>query len=123
MSDSEREHVVARLNTAVDEGRLSLSEFDERARAVYAAKFHGDLAPVVADLPAQRVSRSQPTHWRIPTWVKIMWIPWVFVNVMMVGIWLATGVGYFWPFWVAVPWGCGLLIPSTIGVLAASRRS
>jgi hypothetical protein len=33
---------------------------------------------------------------------------WVLVNILMVVIWAATGFGYFWPFWVIVPWGVAL---------------
>ncbi len=104
----------------MDEGRLTLHEFDSRLQDVYAAKTHGELAPIVSDLPAQRPSKGVSTGSgdtsTIPTWVKIMWTPWVFVNILMVVIWLATGMGYFWPFWVAVPWGLALFIPTFIGI-------
>jgi hypothetical protein len=50
-SDSEREQVVARLNAAVSEGRLTLSEFSERSAAVYATRTRAELPPLVADLP------------------------------------------------------------------------
>ncbi|MBL1079254.1 DUF1707 domain-containing protein [Nocardia sp. 2] len=119
-SDADREHIVARLKTAMDEGRISLHEFDERLQRVYAARTYGELTPVLTDLPAQRSAMpkvSLDKGGSVPTWVKIMWTPWVFVNALMVVIWLATGKGYFWPFWVAVPWGLALLIPTTIGVI------
>jgi hypothetical protein len=29
------------------------------------------------------------------------------VNLMLVGIWLATGAGYFWPIWPIMGWGVG----------------
>jgi len=51
-SDSERDAVVARLNEAVGEGRLTLQEFSDRIGEVYAARTHGELAPITADLPA-----------------------------------------------------------------------
>src|SRR5262245_61968712 len=51
-SDAERDAVVARLNAATTEGRLTLEEFSERAAAAYAALTTGELAPLVADLPA-----------------------------------------------------------------------
>jgi hypothetical protein len=38
-----------------------------------------------------------------------------------VAIYLATGAGYFWPFWVAVPWGLALLIPTTIGIVTREK--
>ena len=31
-----------------------------------------------------------------------------FTVLLVVMIWAITGFGYFWPAWVAVPWGFGL---------------
>jgi hypothetical protein len=55
-SDGERQAVAERLNVAVGEGRLTLSEFTERVGAAYAARTQGELAPLVQDLPAARSS-------------------------------------------------------------------
>ncbi|MEU7769248.1 DUF1707 domain-containing protein [Nocardia sp. NPDC049190] len=117
-SDADREKMVDQLRHAMNEGRLSLDEFDDRVRQVYAAKTYGELTPLLSDLPAQRDSRPARAGGLVPHWVTIMWTPWVFVNVLCVAIYLATGAGYFWPFWVAVPWGLALLIPTTIGISA-----
>lgn len=51
-SDADREAVVARLQTAVGEGRLDLDEFGQRAHAAYAAVTREELDQLVADLPA-----------------------------------------------------------------------
>jgi len=51
MADADRERIVTRLHTAVSEGRLSLSEFEERMSAVLAARTFGEVVPHVADLP------------------------------------------------------------------------
>ena len=51
VSDAEREAVVARLNKATSEGRLTLEEFSERAGAALAARTQGDLDLLVTDLP------------------------------------------------------------------------
>lgn len=32
------------------------------------------------------------------------------VNLFLVGIWLFTGQGYFWPGWVIGGWGIGLVL-------------
>lgn len=50
-SDAEREAVVARLGSAVGEGRLTLEEFGDRVSAVYAARTKGELVPYTQDLP------------------------------------------------------------------------
>ncbi|GAA5069877.1 DUF1707 domain-containing protein [Nocardia callitridis] len=114
-SDADREKFIEQLRLAMGEGRLTVDEFDDRVQRIYASKTRAGMQLLVADLPAQRVSRPE-TDRRVPQWVVIMWIPWVCVNVLMVAIWLATGAGYFWPFWVAVPWGIALLIPTGIGI-------
>ena len=51
-SDAERNEVVQRLNAAVGEGRLTLAEFSDRVDSVYGSRTRGELAPLVADLPA-----------------------------------------------------------------------
>ncbi|WP_327096385.1 DUF1707 domain-containing protein [Nocardia vinacea] len=119
-SDADREKIAEQLRVAMNDGRLSLHEYDDRLKQVYAAKTYGELTPLLSDLPVPRNAASAAQ--RVPQWVVIMWIPWVAVNALCVTIWLATGAGYFWPFWVAVPWGCALLIPSAIGMLVQSDR-
>ncbi|MDG4767933.1 DUF1707 domain-containing protein [Solwaraspora sp. WMMD406] len=52
MSDADREAVVARLNSAVAEGRLTLSEFEQRVDGVLRSVTFGEVEPYVADLPA-----------------------------------------------------------------------
>lgn len=52
ISDSERNDVIAQLSTAVAEGRLTMSEFEDRVDGVLKARTHGDVEPFVADLPA-----------------------------------------------------------------------
>lgn len=52
MSDADREGVIAQLNAAVAEGRLTLPEFEERVDGVLSARTYGDVEPFVADLPA-----------------------------------------------------------------------
>jgi hypothetical protein len=36
-------------------------------------------------------------------------IAYVIVNLMLVAIWYFTGHGYFWPMWVILFWGIGLI--------------
>jgi len=56
-SDHERELAVARLRDASAEGRLTLDELMERSETAYAARTHGDLVKVTADLPQQPPTR------------------------------------------------------------------
>jgi len=50
-SDADRERVASVLREAAAEGRLDLSELDERLGAVYAARTYAELEPVTRDLP------------------------------------------------------------------------
>ncbi|MFF0457173.1 DUF1707 domain-containing protein [Nocardia africana] len=122
-SDADRENVVERLRTAMNEGRLNLAEFDDRVQQVYTARTYGELSPILSDLPAVRDRPGAARSGRVPPWVLIMWTPWVFVNILCVVIWLATGAGYFWPFWVAVPWGLALCIPTVIGITVGRNQA
>lgn len=54
MSDADREAVLARLNTALSEGRLTLAEFEERTDGVLRARTYGEIEPFLADLPGSR---------------------------------------------------------------------
>ncbi|MEV0706322.1 DUF1707 domain-containing protein [Nocardia aurea] len=119
-SDADREKIVDRLKSAMNEGRLTLHEYDDRVQQVYNAKTYGELTPVLADLPAQRPTKPVRGE-SIPQWIIIMWIPWAAVNALCLVIYAATGAGYFWPFWVAVPWGFALLIPTAIGITTRPR--
>ncbi len=52
MSDADRERVVARLNGAVTDGRLTFVEFEERIAGVLTARTFGDVLPYLEGLPA-----------------------------------------------------------------------
>lgn len=56
ISDADRERAAARLQHAMAEGRITLSELEERLAVVYAAKYEADLRPPLADLPADAVA-------------------------------------------------------------------
>lgn len=51
MSDADRERVVARLQSAVGEGRLTLDEFQERVDGVLRARRFGEVEPYLVGLP------------------------------------------------------------------------
>ena len=53
-SDAERQTIADRLNAAVGEGRLTLSEFTDRVGSAYAAQTQAELEVLVQDLPAAR---------------------------------------------------------------------
>ncbi|MFD4575121.1 DUF1707 domain-containing protein [Streptomyces sp. NPDC058417] len=51
-SDADRERVAEVLRDALAEGRLDMSEFEERLDAAYRARTYGELTPLTRDLPA-----------------------------------------------------------------------
>jgi hypothetical protein len=57
-SDAERERVAESLREAVAEGRLDMEEFGNRLDAAYKARTHGELVPLVRDLPAPGTVQS-----------------------------------------------------------------
>ncbi len=57
-SDADRERAAGVLNAALAEGRLSVAEHSERLDAVYEAKTHAEIAPLVDDLPARATDQS-----------------------------------------------------------------
>lgn len=59
-SDAERERVAERLRDAVAEGRLDMEEFEQRLDIAYRARTHGELVPLVADLPAPGAGAADP---------------------------------------------------------------
>lgn len=135
--DSDREAVVERLRTALNEGRLELHEFDERVVEAYRAKTYADLDRLLTDLPGVApVSRSQlaPTPppvgapvpaaapGTVPRWLAALWGTWAAAVGINIVIWLLVSIStadlvYFWPMWVAGPWGA-VLVFTTIGGLS-----
>ncbi|MGC9436439.1 DUF1707 SHOCT-like domain-containing protein [Streptomyces sp. WG5] len=51
-SDADRERVAEVLREALAEGRLDMTEFQERLDTTYNARTYGELAPITRDLPA-----------------------------------------------------------------------
>ena len=55
-SDKDRESAAEVLREAAGEGRLSMTELDERLDAVYEAKTYAELEPIIGDLPHQAIA-------------------------------------------------------------------
>src|SRR4051794_17097565 len=93
-SDADREHVAQLLRDSAADGRLDMDELSERLDHVYAARTFGELGTQTKDLPvvAPQPGPRSPARRGIPT--RLVWI-----SVLLVVIWAATGAGYFWPLW------------------------
>ncbi|HXB50778.1 MAG TPA: DUF1707 domain-containing protein [Streptosporangiaceae bacterium] len=53
-SDADRDTAAGVINSALAEGRLTAEEHSERLDAIYAAKTHAELVPLLDDLPGQQ---------------------------------------------------------------------
>ncbi|WFE25114.1 DUF1707 domain-containing protein [Solwaraspora sp. WMMD791] len=141
-SDADREAVAERLRTALNEGRLDLAEFDERLQRVYAAKTYGDLGGLLTDLPpvaaagsaqlAPLIGAGLPAELtpgpdgRYPhatrRWVTKQWEGYGTAVGITTAIWavicvMSQDLLYFWPGWVAGPWGAVLVVTTLLGLM------
>lgn len=149
-SDADRQEVIERLRTAMDEGRLKMDEFVERMGLASEAVTYGDLAPLYADLPATgSVGRREPAgpssvppaahptvasqaaavrrrgFVGLPAPLKVLWTVWSAVVAVNLVVWVLVSATtaqliYPWPLWVAGPWGVVLLVVS-VSVTQARR--
>jgi hypothetical protein len=128
-SDTDRQTVVGRLSVALDEGRLSLHEYDQRLVRTYQSVTYGDLADLFADLPTHGVvaKRHEASlsdapdaaltlagiRVDLPTWIRILWTIWLSAVCINLVVWILVSLSnleliYFWPIWVIGPAGSGL---------------
>jgi len=139
-ADSDRMAVAEQLRHALDEGRLDLGEYDDRLQRAYAAKTYGDLNGLLDDLPgtvpvdqAQLVPVGVPGEpvpqpgpdGRYPGavrgWLADTWDGYFGTVAIVVAIWAVISVmtadlQYFWPGWVAGPWGAVLVVTTVTGL-------
>ena len=140
-ADADRQAVAEQLRAALDEGRLDLHEYDERLQQAYAAKTYGELGELLKDLPSAATPAPRTAAAPAPRvavgeeslvtasdaeltrrWLFEVWGSWVSVVGITTVIWLISSLGnsdllYFWPMWVAGPWGVVLTFV-TVGGLA-----
>ncbi|QSB04518.1 DUF1707 SHOCT-like domain-containing protein [Natronoglycomyces albus] len=122
LSHADRESAIARLQKALDEGRLDIGEFDERTRDVYAVKTVGELQRLFDDLPDESRALDPSVHSIDLTPEEVaqreaaknssencsddkgIWIAFVWVTCITVGIWGISSIASlqlqsFWPIW------------------------
>jgi hypothetical protein len=139
-ADADRQAVADRLRGALEEGRLDLHEYDERLQKAYAAKTYADLNGLLDDLPDTiPASRSQlapiagrdlaPTAERGDTarWLAHTWDGYFGTVAIVVAIWgviclMSRELLYFWPGWVAGPWGAVLLVATISGLMSGEPQ-
>jgi hypothetical protein len=117
ISNADRDKAIQQLQAALDEGRIDLAEFDERAKTAYEAKTNAELDLIFDDLPGGRpkvsevVPAGEPVEGEVETGRPRNLIDEVpaLKGLVVVGgictlIWLATSLSSgrfddFWPIW------------------------
>lgn len=110
-SDAEREAVAAVLRRHVAEGRLDLDEFSDRLDDVYGARTNAELEATLSDLPdLPPDEEDEPDEGvlRAREGFRGHLVRYLIVNLFLVGIWLVTDAGHFWPAYPILGWGIGL---------------
>jgi hypothetical protein len=134
-ADADRQQIAEQLKSALDEGRLSLHEYDDRVREAYAARTYGDLVGLVDDLPepgisAAEVNARQAAALRrearkLPMALLVLWTIWSAATAANLVIWAVVAASspfpvYVWPVWMLVP---GVALGAvTVGVQGIRRR-
>jgi hypothetical protein len=134
-ADSDRQQVADRLKTALDEGRLTLHEYDERVTNAYAARTYAELLALVADLPRPGLSATEVTarqaaaarraSRRLPVALMVLWTVWGAAAAVNLVVWILVAVAaggdvYPWPIWM-LP-AAAALLAVTVGVQAIRRQ-
>lgn len=115
--DRERERTADDLGRALAQGYLEMPEYEERLQSVFSAQTTAELRKLVTDLPLSTLRRNDPRRREAQLRaarmsVRLHLAAYLAVSVLMLGIWLAVGLGgggwYFWPVWPIMGWGIGV---------------
>lgn len=128
-SDTDRERAAQGLRDHYGAGRLSEAELSERVEDVYGARTIQELEALTLDLPTAGgalPATGRPGGLRLS--FNIHLTVFLLVNLMLVGIWAASGGGYFWPIWPVLGWGIAVAghaapVIAGVGTRAGSRPS
>lgn len=134
-ADADRHKIADQLKASLDEGRLSLNEYDDRVRQAYAARTYAELLILVADLPKPGLSSAEVTARReaevrraarkMPMALLVLWTIWGSLTAVNLMVWFLVAVTvagevYPWPVWLLVPGAA--LGATTVGVQAIRRQ-
>lgn len=99
-ADADREATADRLRQHHAEGRIDVSEFQDRLDATYQAKTVGELRQLLSDLPRdqQRGPLGRGPRLR-PRWM----LPWIPVVFLIIAISALAGHHHHAGLWVVIP--------------------
>ena len=113
-SNAEREAFVDTISKASQDGRITMTEADERLSRIYAATFREELPGIVADLPKDTwpADYGRPATQPVPrnqTWSTALTVHAAFIAMIAVSAiigWIHSRAPFFWPafpmFWLGV---------------------
>ncbi|OMC19115.1 hypothetical protein A5736_13965 [Mycobacterium sp. SP-6446] len=112
--DRDRQRTATRLGQALAQGYLELDDYDRRVQAVFQTHTTGELRQLVNDLPLDRIRRADPRRRAARAaaarrGVRIHLGAFVAMAAIVLTIWAATGVAYFWPIWPILGAAIGLV--------------
>ncbi|MBM2619181.1 DUF1707 domain-containing protein [Actinoplanes sp. LDG1-06] len=139
-ADEDRRKVAEQLQLALEEGRLDLTEYDERVQGAYSAKTYADLDRLLTDLPnaapivpaapqppSPVMTGDKATEKATGAWMAHVWGAWAKAAVFFTLIWGVAALAsnetiFYWPVWVLGPWGVVLLLRTAGGLAQGEPR-
>ncbi|WP_438872380.1 DUF1707 SHOCT-like domain-containing protein [Paractinoplanes maris] len=128
-ADEDRRQVADQLRLALEEGRLDLTEYDERLQGAYAAKTYAELDRLLTDLPnAAPLVPARPAEVAVAApegdraaWLGHVWGSWAKALVFFTLIWGVSSLAsseavFYWPVWIVGPWGVVLVFRTIAGL-------
>jgi len=114
VGDRDRQKTAARLGQALAQGYLDLHEYEKRVQEAFQTHTTGELRELLADLPLDRIRRADPRRRaaRVAAargGVRIHLGAFLAMTAVVLIVWAATGVTYFWPIWPILGAGIGLV--------------
>ncbi|OBK46851.1 DUF1707 domain-containing protein [Mycobacterium sp. 1081908.1] len=102
--DRDRQRTATNLGQALAQGYLELDEYDRRLQTAFQTQTTGELKQLVADLPLDRIRRADPRRRaaaarKARASVRIHLAAFLVTTTVVLTVWAATGVTYFWPIW------------------------
>jgi hypothetical protein len=122
VGDRDREYTATQLGQALAQGYLEMEEYENRVQASFAAHTSDDLRRLVADLPVDRLRRTDPRRRAarraaVRRSVHIHLGAYLAMVVIVLTVWLTValtaGAWYFWPIWP--------ILGGAIGVVSHAR--
>lgn len=126
----EQLQALSLLQTAVNDGRIDLKEFDRRSQILVEGGPEG-LARAMSGIDSTKIQAAQP---RSPSRqsgyalaLRIEWAARLGVSLINLTVWITIFLTvtpvYFWPAWVIGPWGIALSVRQIVELVRRKKAS